>query len=109
MNAKEMFEKLGYKQIIDHDNIRYRYLTDYIDYSVIFHTGNIFPKTYDVIFIDWWDNKSDGWLPMDKRETNLKHCATYGHWQKVDWGINADLHKAINKQVEELGWLDDRG
>lgn len=104
MTAKEMFEELGYRQIIDNDTIRYRCLTDYIDFVVVFHTGNIFPKTYDVIFCDWRDNKTDSWLPMTERENNLKHCAKYGHWQKVDYGINVNLHNAIHKQVEELEW-----
>lgn len=85
MSAKEMFEKLGYRQTVDYDSIRYRHLTDYIDESVVFHTGNLFPKTYNITCLEWWDNKSDGWIPMEQRETEwLKHCATYGHWQKVD-------------------------
>lgn len=107
MTAKEIFEELGYKQFIDNDTIRYRCLTDYVDYSVVFHTGGLFLKTYDVNFVEWRDIKSDDWVPMEKRKTEwLKHCAKYGHWQRVDYGIDVKLHKAINKQVEELGWGD---
>lgn len=105
MTAKEMFKKLGYTQFIYNDDIRYRYLTDYLDYSVVFHTGDWFPKTYDVAFVEWIDTKGDGWVPMIERENeSLKHCAKYGHWQRVDYGIDIDLHSAINKQIEELGW-----
>lgn len=107
MSAKEMFEKLGYRQTVDYDSIRYRHLTDYIDESVVFHTGNLFPKTYDVWCLEWRDNKIAGWIPMDKREINLKHCAKYGHWQKVDYGVDASLHNAINKQICELGWNNE--
>lgn len=83
MSAKEMFEKLGYIQTIDYDSIRYRHLNDYIDESVVFHTGNLFPETYDINCMEWQDNKSEDWIPMEQRETDwLKHCAKYGHWQK---------------------------
>ncbi len=108
MSAKEMFDEIGYKQTIDYDSIRYRYLTDYVDCSVVFHTGKLFPKTYDITFIEWRDIKSNRWVPMEKRETEwLKHCSTYGHWQKVDYGVDVKLHDAIHKQIEELGWNNE--
>ena len=102
MSAKEMFEELGYKlEINDDKTIMYKRKDDYINYSVWF---NLDTKTYTFTFMDWLDNKNNDWIPMMEREDNLKHCAAYGHWQKVDYPINKELHKAINKQVEELGW-----
>ena len=105
MTAKEMFERLGYKLFLnDNENLIYRKKNDFLDNSVTFYLGNKFPMCYDISFIDWKDDKKEGWIPMSEREENLKHCATYGHWQKVNYAINLSLHKAINKQVKELGW-----
>lgn len=106
MSAKEMFEKIHYKLGINDDKtIMYKFKNDYVNYSVWF---NLDTKTYSVTFMEWWDNKSDGWIPMIEREENLKHCAAYGHWQLVENPMNVKLHNAINKQVEELGWNDER-
>lgn len=108
MSAKELFEKLGYELFLNNkETLMYRCKKDYVDNSVTFNLGNLFPNTYDVMFVDWWDNKSADWLPMSERREDLKHCATYGHWQKVDRPISFELHKAINKQIEELGWNND--
>ena len=108
-SAREMFEDLGYILFLkDNETLIYRHKNDYVDNSIIFHLGNHFPMCYDVSFVDWLDDRDrDGWLPMNEREENLKHCAKYGHWQKVEYGINTSLHKAINKQCKELGWLDE--
>lgn len=105
-SAKEMFERLGYTLFLkDGETLIYRHKTDYVDNSVTFYLGNHFPMCYNVSFVDWLDDSTiDGWLPMSEREENLKHCAKYGHWQKVEYGINLSLHKAINKQIEELQW-----
>lgn len=110
MSAKEMFERLGYTLFLkDNETLIYRHKNDYIDNSVTFHLGNHFPMCYDVSFFDWLDDSDrNGWVPMSKREANLKHCAKYGCWQKVEYGINISLHKAINKQVEELGWNNEQ-
>lgn len=108
MTAKEMFKELGYELYLqEKDTLMYRCKKDYVDNTVTFHLGNMFPNSYDVNYVDWWDNKSDDWIPMNERREDLKHCATYGHWQKVDRPISFDLHKAINKQIEELGWNNE--
>lgn len=104
MSAKEMFEKLGYNlKINDNEWIMYNRKNDYINYSVWFRLNY---KTYSIDYMDWWESKENGdWIPMEERETEwLKHCATYGHWQKVERDTGIELHKAINKQVEELEW-----
>ena len=107
MTAKEMFEELGYeKWEVTGCTIYYNHKTDYINKTVIFHLdGMIFPRTYEVIEMEWQDNRQrEGWIPMEERREDLKHCATYGHMQRVEYPMNVSLHKAINKQIEELGW-----
>ena len=32
------------------------------------------------------------------------YCAKYGNWQKMDYCIPLELHRAIDKQIEELMW-----
>lgn len=107
-SARELFEELGYTLFLeDNETLIYRHKNDYVDNSITFHLGNYFPMCYDVSFVDWIDNSTiDDWLPMSEREENLKHCAKYGHWQKVEYGINISLHNAIDQQINELGWND---
>lgn len=106
MTAEEMFENIGYKCYLKtKDEIIYRHKTDYVDNSVIFHLGSYLPRTYSVNFFDWIDNKNSDWIPMEERESEwMKHCAKYGNWQKVDYCIPLELHRAIDKQIEELMW-----
>lgn len=30
-----------------------------------------------------------------------------GSWERSDISVDIDLHKAINQQLKELGWLDE--
>lgn len=104
MNTKDItLEDLGYKLTFqDEEMIIYKNKTDYIDYSIFFRLGK--NPTYDIWFSEWWDDKSDGWVPMDQRETEwLKHCSRYGHWQKVDCLISIELHQAIHNKLKDLG------
>lgn len=104
-SAKELFEELKFIQSIEYDSIHYRFKNDYRDISIFFYTGEFLPKTYSVTFLNWIDYENkDGWLPMSERKETLKHCSAYGRWQIENESITIDLHKAINKQVEELGW-----
>ena len=106
MNKDITLEDLGYKLFSQDDEmIIYKYKTDYADYSIFFNLGK--NPTYDIWLSDWWDNKSDGWVPMEQREENLKHCAKYGRWQKVEYPIPMSLHQAIHNKCKELGWLDE--
>lgn len=109
MSAKEMFEELGYELYLqEEETLIYRCKKDYVDNSVTFHLGTTFPKTYDVSYVDWWNNDLGSLVPMNEREDEwLKHSCKYGHWQKVDRGINIELHKAINQQCKELGWINE--
>lgn len=76
MNAKEMFEKLGYKQKIQDD--------------VIYYIKEInVPKKYGHIFIYFIN-----FILKDKEVFTSKNL----EYKEL---------KAINKQIEELGWIRD--
>lgn len=88
MSAKEMFEELGYEQEEYKDKIAYHLE------QVVLGQKNCFGVSFDKDFksyhtyaYGWFENGT----PFD---TNL--C------------IDIKLHKAINKQIEELGWLKDK-
>lgn len=75
MSAKEMFEKLGYKQEI---HIAYiLYIKNEENYSENEHRIFFYHDTETI-------------------------CKPFTD------GINVKELQAINKQIEELGWLDDR-
>lgn len=103
MNKYITLEDLGYKLNLQSDTtVIYEYKTDFIDYSILFRLGE--NPTYDVSFVDWWDNKGEGWIPMEERENEwLKHCSEYGHWQKVEYPISIELHQAIHNKLKDLG------
>lgn len=79
MSAKEMFDELGYKP---------KY---YISKSKLLLIGYVYGD-------------------KDVNE-NLEGCdilfQVNGSYTTNIWVDSKELHKAINKQVEELGWLDD--
>ena len=81
MSAKEMFEKLGYKEKIN-------YTYDFIEYDKIDET-----HTSEIVFF-----KGDKTIQAYK----------YENWKGEDDGyalsITLEELQAINKQVEELGW-----
>lgn len=77
MNAKEMFEKLGYKQEKIEEQLIYTkidVLTD-VEYDIIFYLDD---KTFE---------------------------ASTDNYQYAN-DINLKELQAINKQIEELGWND---
>jgi hypothetical protein len=74
MNAKEMFEKLGYNQELDGN--------EYIKYA----KGSELDQ--EIMF-----NLSD------------KHYLCMDYITALT--ISIELHKAITRQLKELGWLDD--
>ena len=82
MTAKEMFEKLGYKQTINNDNL-IEYKDDsygYGDYKYVwFHR---FWKEYLVGYYDSYETKT---RPRSK--------------------VSIEEHEAITKQMKELGWI----
>lgn len=77
-NAKEMFEELGYKYSEDD------YFISYIEHN------DSKPVKYQIIFSKEYKCVEIIFVMFDK-----PHYFTR---------INIDLLKAINKQIEELGW-----
>ncbi len=66
MKAKEMFEKLGFKE------------------------------DFHIAYIKYHNEEEDKYIWFDKAAKTIE----------IMFDINMDLLKAINKQVEELGWND---
>ena len=111
MSAKEMFEKLGYEQRVNDDEQIYYYLKkETYTRSIEFRK---FAKDFCINGMEWLANDSGEWHTMS--ENNLfrdefdKYCCKYGHWVSNNFNyIDAELLQAINKQVEELGWINER-
>ena len=85
-SAREMFEELGYKLISGDDNelINYRIDLDYNSFIQVVFNNNT--KRY-------WSG-----------ETRKTYFDGYLRKENTPIGIDLNLHKAINKQIEELGW-----
>ena len=80
MTAKEMFEELGYK-LVYRDKF-------YIDYSL------------DDEPIGNW-----GVIIQFMRKEKIYRIYSYGEIRDEIINVNMELNKAIQKQIEELGWL----
>jgi len=83
MSAKEMFEKLGYEERKHENYIRY--------------VGKFFIS-------DWYNILFD--LERKTIYPNITSDSPFTPAEPLE--INIDLLQAINKQVEELGWLDEK-
>lgn len=88
MSAKEMFEELGFKQTIcinmnlkEHRQIEYENIyEDYIKIKILFFDNMFYAQLY---------------YKEDDKFKNVGSCAIY-----------KELLEAINKQCEELGWIE---
>lgn len=79
--AKEMFERLGYKTHVHNDEeLTYRYERE---------------RIIHYIFFDKKDKSVSQSIYLDKKFAGST-------------AINMERLQAINKQVEELGWKDER-
>lgn len=108
MKAERVFRELGFSIIGNYEKlIIYQRKTDFEEVTIWFHKKDFLSRTYDIRYMDWIEHKSDDWIPMEDRKESFKHVARYGHWQKGDYPMSMELHKAIHQQCEELGWLDD--
>lgn len=86
--AREMFEELGYEPYEKGD-------PKYKKHKIEYHDDNYWKKTS---FIFCLKDKSVRKIVTDKTDYTM---GTYGV------PINSNEFKAINKQLEELGWLED--
>ena len=97
MTAKEMFEKLGYENYIQYPNkivYRNKYTTKdgvYISSINQEHNNGALPR--EIIF---WNEEYAGCKTIDFK---------YG---RLGSYLYFELLQVINKQVEELGWLDKK-
>lgn len=111
MSAKEMFEKLGYHlQHEDDEQIYYYLKKETYTKSIEFRK---FAKDFCINGMEWLANDSCEWTTMSKnnlfRDEFDKYCAKYGHWVVTSFDyIDTKLLQAINKQVEELRWNNEK-
>lgn len=89
--AKEMFEELGYKKYSD-DNITISYKQNAKTENINMVVFYFIDRTYQVY--------SFGYSSRLLRQH--KYCPIYEPYR-----ITREMHKAINKQCEELGWFDE--
>ncbi len=104
MNAKELFNKIKFNLITSDDEwLIYEYKTDYDKIYVYFYKNK---KTYKTQWFRFVDNTERIFVPMNERPENIKHSASYGHWQIDETEIWNELHSAIHQQLIELGWVE---
>lgn len=104
--AITLFRDLGFNLYNSgKDFLLYKYETDYEEVFIHFDLSK---KTYCAYWNRFIDNNEKGSLiPMSKRPQNIKHSATFGHWQKeVYCEIGIELHNTIHQQIIELGWVE---
>lgn len=85
MTAKEMFEKLGYKQV---ENM---------------HKGSLLIEEDCIIYENTYSNDFIYYVFELNHKRFIKWC--YSH-QCICW-VHNNERKAINKQIEELGWNNE--
>lgn len=79
MTAQEMFENLGYK----------------------------LDKSSNPNYIDYWKNEETKYIVFAKRICfDLRRKTYYIFYSFETIGIDMSTHRAIQKQIEELGWLE---
>ena len=105
MNAIKMFKELKFNLYNQgEDFLLYKYETDYDEMSVRF---DLTLKSYEVTWHRFIDNDDRVFVPMEQRPQNIKHSATYGHWQLESYcSIGVKLHNAIHQQLIALGWIE---
>ena len=93
MTAKEMFKELGYEEAITLENGLIPRCVGYIKHFAYNGSFSRFNESYKVIF--WLDDKDyTFYIFNDETESIKPLCA------------DIKLHKAINKKMKELGWLE---
>ena len=87
MTAQEMFKKLNYECLEDHDNY-IEYITKWIDW---------YGKGVCEIVFDYNIKQIEIYCYIDRKEVNKEN-------KNIDIVLSVEELQAINKQVEELGW-----
>lgn len=97
-SAKELFEELGYKLILqDNHDIRYLREDTYTDEINIYVEEHIIFCINDGIGL--YPNNSIILERLEKNDLSDK-------WYNTEFVVTTELLQAINQQVNELGWND---
>mgnify|MGYP003305207663 CR=1 FL=1 len=104
--AKEMFEELGYIQRCNNKFVYYHQKEETFTNSIEFSK---YEKEYCITGMKWCPLDSLQWTTMNKnnlfRDEYDKYSLRYGKWRSKYFNyVDIKLFKAINKQIEELGW-----
>lgn len=95
-SAKELFEELGYKLILqDNHDIRYLYEDIYTDEITIYEEKRIIFCINDGIGL--YPNNS---IILERLEKN----DLSDRWYNTEFVVTTELLQAINQQINELGW-----
>ena len=104
MKANDLFNNLGFKKNI-HSNTFLAYLFE-TDYDKLYVDFDLVLKRYNILSERFIDRNDIDFIPMEERPQNIKHSASYGHWQSDNCiFISMELHNAIHQQLLELGWI----
>ncbi len=95
-SARELFEELGYKLILqDNHDIRYLREDSYTDEIEIYAEERILFCIHDEIGL--YPNNSIILERLEKNDFSDK-------WYNTEFVVTTELLQAINQQVNELGW-----
>ena len=104
MNANDLFNDLGFRKTMHNESCLY-YLSE-TNYDRLYIEFDLVLKRYSVFSERFIDRKDIDFIPMEERPQNIKHSASYGHWQSDNCiFIGMELHNAIHQQLLELGWI----
>ena len=104
MRANDLFNDLGFKKNIN-SNTFLVYLFE-TDYDKLYVNFDLVLKRYYLTYERFIDRSDIDFIPMEERPQNIKHSASYGHWQSDNCiFISMELHNAIHQQLLELGWI----
>ena len=105
MSADEMFENLGYRIYLNNkDTLIYKHEIDFFKTSITFDKRD-FKRTFEAVEMQWIANNSEKWVTQEFRDEFDKYCTANGHWTMIWHQYSIAELQAINKKVEELGWM----
>lgn len=106
MKASDLFKELGFEKRYENESfLIYSFATDYDNMCVYFELPM---KRYNVTYERFVDRTDVDFIAMDERPQDIKHSASYGHWERDNSVfVGVELHNAIHKQLSELGWVEN--
>ncbi len=102
--ADEMLNDIGYVKYLDNEEkIIYKYERETFRVSLTFDKRE-FKKTFHATEAMWVAN-NEGWYTQEFKNEWDKYCAARGYWSSIWHEFSIEELQAINKKVEELGWI----